>query len=405
MAAVAAVTPALATLNFGLFIKTMGDELTIGRSMFGWAMTTRQVAGSLVGPVLGRLIDRYGARVLLAIAAFTTGAGLFGLSFIHKSWQMVLMFAIIGMLGLGGPGSGLLTQVPLFKWFVQKRGNAVAFASLGGTIGALIFIPLTQVLIASRGWREAWIILAISTTAVVVPLSLIFVRRQPEDMGLMPDGTSSYHDHSLDPASHITVQDEIPWTLHEAVHTSTFWRLVIVFSLMFLATGTIGVHRIPAFMDRGLDPRLISYATATDALMAGTSTFLSGMLVRKLPARFIGVLAFSFLTIATVLTINAFSFSIMFLSMAIFGFGIGGLMFSSNYLWAEYYGRQYLGSIMGMVAPVTMIIGGIGAPLSGYICDTVGRYDLMWWISMGLMVLCIVILFTTPAPKKTESKG
>ncbi|MBM2824917.1 MAG: hypothetical protein HW402_581 [Dehalococcoidales bacterium] len=405
MAAAGAVTPALATLNFGLFIKVMGDELGIGRSMFGWAMTARQVAGSASGPILGRLIDRFGSRVILAIAAVMTGIGMVGLSFILHSWQLVLMFGIMGIIGFGGPGGGLVTSIPILKWFVHNRGKAIAFSALGIPLGALIFIPLTQILIASRGWREAWIILAVLTTAVVVPLSLIFVRRQPEDMGLLPDGAPSTHDHSLDPTSPTTVRDEIAWTAHEAVHTGTFWRLVVAFSFMFLAMGSVGVHRIPAFMDRGLDPRLISYATAFDAIMAGTSTFISGLLVRRFQARFVGVFSFFLLAVATVLTIHAYSFPVMFLSMAFFGFGIGGMMFSSNFLWAEYYGRRHLGSIMGVAAPITMIVGGIGAPLAGYIRDATGRYDPMWWTSVGLMTLSAVVLVTTPAARKAEVKG
>ncbi|MFC1977991.1 MFS transporter [Chloroflexota bacterium] len=405
MAVVGAFTPAMATLNFGLFIKIMGDELGIGRSMFGWAITTRQVAGSASGPILGRLIDRFGSRVILVIATVLTGAGMVGLSFTVQSWQLVLMFGIMGITGFGVPGGALVTSIPIFKWFVHNRGKAVSFSSLGIPLGALIFIPLTQILITSRGWREAWIILAVITMAVVVPLSLIFVRRQPEDMGLQPDGSSSTHDHPLDTDSPVTVRDEIAWTAHEAVHTGAFWRLVVAFSFMFLAMGSVGLHRIPAFMDRGLDPRLISYATAFDATMAGTSMFISGLLVRRFPARFVGVVSFSLLAMATVLTIHAYSLPIMFLSMAIFGFGIGGMTFSSSFLWAEYYGRHHLGSIRGIVAPITLIVGGIGPPLAGYIRDTTGRYDPMWWTSVGLMALSAVILVTTQAPRKAEVKS
>ncbi len=405
MAAAGAVTPALATLNFGLFIKIMGDELGIGRSMFGWAMTARQVAGSASGPILGKLIDRFGSRVILAIAAVITGTGMIGLSFILHSWQMVLMFGIMGIIGFGGPGGGLVTSIPVLKWFVHNRGKAIAFSALGIPLGALIFIPLTQILIASRGWREAWVILAVLTTAIVVPLSLIFVRRQPEDMGLRPDGAPSTHKHSLDSTPPTIVHDEVAWTLHEAIHTGAFWSLVIAFSFMFLGMGSVGVHRIPAFMDRGLDPRLISYATAFDAIMAGTSTFVSGLLVRRIRARFIGVVSFFLLAAATVLTIYAYSFPVMFLSMAFFGLGIGGMIFSSNFLWAEYYGRRHLGTIMGVVAPITMIVGGIGPPLAGYIRDTTGHYDPMWWTSVGLMTLSAVILVTAPAPRKAEDKG
>lgn len=132
-------------------------------------------------------------------------------------------------------------------------------------------------------------------------------------MGLQPDGSLSAHDYSFNSASPVVARNEIAWTAQEAVHTGAFWRLVVAFSLMSLATGSIGLHRIPAFMDRGLDPRLVSYATAFDALMAGTSTFISGLAVRRFSARFVGIIGFSSLATATLLTIHAYSFPVMFL--------------------------------------------------------------------------------------------
>ena len=88
-----------------------------------------------------------------------------------------------------------------------------------------------------------------------------------------------------------------------------------------LATGTVALHRIAAFMDRGMDPTLISFATAFDAVAAGGSTFLFGMLVRWVPARFLGAIGFSMLAIASVLTIYAVNLQVMFVSMWIFGMG------------------------------------------------------------------------------------
>ena len=96
----------------------------------------------------------------------------------------------MGLVGMSGPGA-LVTSVPVLKWFVRDRGRAIAFTSLGIPIGAVLFVPLTQILIDGVGWRMAWVVLAIIGVAVIVPLSAVFVRRQPEDMGLLPDGCPS----------------------------------------------------------------------------------------------------------------------------------------------------------------------------------------------------------------------
>ena len=113
-----------------------------------------------------------------------------GLSFIGQAWHLVVLFAVMGLVGMSGPGA-LVTSVPVLKWFVADRGKAIAFMSVGIPVGALLFVPLTQYLIDSVGWGRAWIILAVLGMGVIVPLAAIFVRRQPEDMGLRPDGAKS----------------------------------------------------------------------------------------------------------------------------------------------------------------------------------------------------------------------
>ena len=404
MAVTGAATMGMATLNFGLFIKPMGDNLGIGRAMFGWAQTARQVGSSATAPLVGGLIDRFGARILLPFAALVTGGAMIGLGHLQHSWQLLLLFGVMGLVGMSGPGA-LVTSVPVLKWFVRNRGKAVAFMSLGVPVGALTFIPLTQVFIDSFGWRDAWTILAILGMAIIVPLSLALVRRQPEDMGLLPDGAPARfepHPRGTPRQRAAAAIDETSWTAREAVHSPIFWRLVAIFAVVMLGMGTVGVHRIPSFMDRGLDATFISFATAFDAVSAGVSTFTMAFLVTRFPARILGAAGFTLLAIASILTIYADTLPIMFLSMAIFGMGIGGMMFLQNFLWADYFGRASLGAIRGIVTPVTLLVGGAGAPLAGYVRDITGSYNTIWWVGVGLMILAATVMATTTAPGKPE---
>ncbi len=395
MAVSGAVSMAMGSLNFGLFIKPMGDELGIGRAAFGWAQTARQGAGALSSPLIGPLLDRFGARVMLPVAALATGGAMLGLANMSVAWHLVALFALMGMVGMSGPGA-LVTSVPVLKWFVLDRGRALAFMSLGIPVGAMLFVPLTQYLIDGVGWRMAWIVLAIMGVGVIVPLAAIFVRRQPEDMGLLPDG--DIDPQAVERQSH-GAHTEVSWTVSQAIHTTTLWRLVVVFSAVSLATGTVALHRIAAFMDKGLDPTLISFATAFDAVCAGAATFTFGMMVRRVPARLLGAAGFAMLAAASVLTIYATNIPIMFISMAIFGLGIGGMMFLQNFIWADYFGRESVGSIRGLVNPINLVIGGLGAPAAGYVRDITGSYDPAWWAGVALMVFAALLTLATPAPR------
>ncbi len=399
MAVSRAVTMGMGSLNFGLFIKPMGDQLGIGRASFGWAQTARQASSSVTSPAVGWLLDRYGARVMLPVAVTLTGVSMIGLAYISHAWHLIALFAVMGLVGLSGPGA-LVTAVPVLKWFVVDRGKAVAYMSMGVPFGALIFIPLTQFVINVAGWEMSWIVLAVIGMGVVIPLTGIFVRRQPEDIGLLPDGAVRPDAAEGDSGAARAASEEVSWTVSEAIRSTTLWRLVIVFSAVSLATSTVGLHRIPSFMDKGLDPTLISFATAFDAVCAGISTFSFGMLVRYIPARYLGATGFMMLATASVLTIYANNILIVFVSMAVFGLGIGGMMFLQNFIWADYFGRESVGSIRGLVNPINLVVGGLGAPVAGYIHDFTGTYDPAWWAGVALMVFAALLTIVTPAPTK-----
>jgi MFS transporter, OFA family, oxalate/formate antiporter len=388
MAVTGALTMAMGALNFGLFIKPMGDELGVGRAVFGWAQSSRQVTSALTAPVVGTLIDRFGVRVMLPVAALLCAGAMVGM----------------GVVGMNGPGA-LVTTVPVTKWFVRQRARAMAYASLGVPLGGFLLVPLTQILIDEVGWRLAWVVLASIGAGIIVPLAVAFIRREPEDMGLRPDGRapepvpvrSRAGDASTLSAPPAFV-DEHSWTRAEAIRTVTFWKLVFVFGLVMLAMTSVAVHRIPSFMDRGLDPHLISYATALDAAAAGLSTFALSLLAHRIPSRMIGALGFLLLALASIMTILADNHVIMFASMITFGLGIGPGMMMQNYLWADYFGRRYQGGIRGAVTPITLLFSAAGPPLAGYVRDEVGSYDPVWTVAVALMLLGTAAIATTPPP-------
>jgi MFS family permease len=408
MAAVGCLSMALGTLNFGLFIKPMGDELGIGRATFGWAQSARQIASAMTALKVGSLLDLYGARVLLTVSALITGLAVAALAFVTAGWQIIALFALMGVVGMSGPGA-LVSTVPVTKWFVRKRGKALAIMSLGNPIGGLIFIPLTQIFIADLGWRDAWFYLAIIGASLILPLSLVFVRREPEDMGLLPDGDrprpAVRPTGAGQPAAAAARREEVAWTRAQAMRSGTFWRLVFVFSVVQMATNSVGVHRIPSFMDRGFDPTLISYATALDAAAVGVTTVGLGLLLSRVPSRFLGAAGFVALAISSAMTIVAADHVVMFISMIVFGLGIGGTMLMQNYLWAEYFGRRHQGSIRGAVMPIMLLLGGTGPPLAGYVLDYTGSYTPAWAASTVLMAFGAVVLAMTPPPGAPSQTG
>jgi predicted MFS family arabinose efflux permease len=394
------MTMAMAGFNFGLFIKPMGEDLGISRETFGWAISLRSVAGGLTSLWVGRLIDRRGARLLLFVATSVTCAAMVGLSFVERGWQLVALFIAMGLLGMVGPGA-LAVSAPVAKWFVIKRGRAMAIMSLGTPAGAVVMVPLTEFFIGQYGWERAWIILAVLCAAIVLPLTLL-VRRQPEDMGLLPDGVTHSAEESR--AAAAALQEE-SWTVHDAIRTGTYWRLVVVFSLVMLGMSSVGLHRIPHFTDQGISAKWVSIATAADALAAVACTFAMGNLVQRFPARLLGAGGFLVLAFAVMLTILADSVPMMFVAMITFGLGAGSQILLQNFLWADYFGRAKVASIRGAAMPVMLIFSALGAPFAGRVVDSTGSYDPAWYTGIALMLAGALVLFVTPPPRRRSPAG
>ena len=139
-------TMATGTLNFGLFVLPMGRALGMSRSQFGWAQTTRGLSAGLSSFLIGRILDRYGPRVLVVVAASTIGVCLLAVSRSSAASQVILLFGVMGICGLAAPNS-LVTSVPVAKWFRRVRGRALALATTGLGLGGVAFLPITQGLI------------------------------------------------------------------------------------------------------------------------------------------------------------------------------------------------------------------------------------------------------------------
>ncbi len=399
MAIANAAGSAMGTVNLGLFVKPMGDDIGMGRAMFGWAQTTRQTTGAFTSPIIGRLLDRYGARYLLPLSITTAGLAMVGIGYATDAWQVVVLFGVMGVFGLGTPAQ-LLTNVPVAKWFLRLRGRAMSYSSLGNALGPMVLLPVTQVLISAFGWRHAWTILGISAIIVVCPVSIMLLKRQPEDVGLKPDGDYS------PPQDRITgvPKEEHSWSMRDAVRSSTFWKLAAIFCIVTLGQTTLGVHRIASFADRGIDPQLVSFAISLEAGVAAVSLIIMGRLFDRYPPRLLGSISILVVALSAYLTMQADSVPQMFLATFVFGTSLGGTFMLQNNLWADYYGRQNLGAIRGTVMPIILVASGIGGPTAGYVFDSTGSYAGAWWVAIGLMIFGSLLLSITPKPKLPAPK-
>ena len=371
--------------SLAVFLQPMSEDLGWSRTTLTFALTVQQLGNILVAPVAGNILDRRGPRIVMVVGAICAGAGFALISEVQEPWQFFLLYGLAGALGLREIGN-LVTGTVISKWFVRMRGRALAFSGLGLNTGAVVFGPVIALLITSVGWRGAWLALGIIVMVVLLPPAIFLLRRSPEDMGLLPDGDSPDDDASPDVRPRPT---EPRFTVSEALRKRATWLIVLSTSMVGLALGTLNHHQVAYFVDTGLTLERASFFFAMGHLATLPSKVMWGLLSEKVPVRYCmaGNDVARAISIVLLLVVSG--------ETRLWGYvvftGLGqGVAFLNAKIWADYYGRAFIGSIRGILTPI-QVVSGLGGPLmAALIFDATQSYD----ISFAFCVLALVVATT-----------
>lgn len=380
--AINAVSSTLNPVVFSFMIGPMSEELDVSKSALAWSFTLRLFAGGLIGPFLGVLLDRHGARWIGVVSGTLVASMLIALAFVHDLWLVYLVFAVSGLAGLGGPAGQLLTQVPLARWFVVRRGRAMAIATIGMAGGTMIAIPMTEWLLGQAGWRGTTFVFGLIVAAVVIPVSGLLVRRSPEDLGLHPDGATtapaSAEEHALGRHAHLSTAHN--WTAPQAMRTLAMWQLLGAQLLAGAALMGTLIYRVDYFKSLGVSSEVVALGTALDPATVVFSAFAFGVIADRVPVRYLGAIGlFGFGASLVPMIFTTGGASAVILHNVIWGVAAGGHITLNNLVWPNYFGRLHLGSIRGVVLPASIVATGFGPPLFGYLLDS-GIQPYHLWI-------------------------
>ncbi|MBJ28179.1 MAG: hypothetical protein CL776_05245 [Chloroflexi bacterium] len=389
-----------ASFTFGLFIIPMSEDLDVSRGAIGFLPTARLIGTGIASFFLGKAADRYGSRLLIPGAALISATALIGVSQSSSYLFVIIIFGILGLFDTSSPGN-VLTSVPIAKWFIRHRGRATAIVTLGFALGGGSFAILHERLINAYGWRTTLVISAIILAVIVVPTALMFMRRQPEDMGANPDGDINSDLHNSGQKSS---QNEVQWTLVEAIKTLSLWKLAIAFALINFSTIGFIVHRTAYWNEGGIETSLIAIGFAADSAGFATSALIGGMLVERFPARFLGGISAVAQGVAVVLAIFWFSAPSVILIPLLFGLASGTGVVVQTVIWADYFGRQFQGAIRGFVVPIALVGMGLGPPIIGILYDlNDNSYFGGFSFAVVLLLIAGVALASAAPPRKAES--
>ena len=354
---------ALAAPLFSVFVPAWTEEFGWSRTAIAGAFSFGTVVAALVGPLVGRSLDRYGGRLVMGGGALLMGASLVGMGFAGSLLALYLTFAVGRMAMMNVQNLG--AHAVIANWFVRRRALATAVAVNGSRIGLGGWPLAAATVIASAGWREACWALGVAVGALaIVPLVLI-VARQPEEVGLRPDGRAVRS--PAGPAAPALAERR--WRPRDAVRTTAFWALTASHMAAMVAGGGFGVHRIPLFVDRGLSDAWIGPVLIIHAAGMVVGGFLAAWLMDRMPRRLVIAVsmagASAALAVASAVPPGA--------PMALFTFAesaaFGGVFAMLPVVYADYFGRASIGTIRGLTHPIV-----VAANAAGVAFDATGAY-------------------------------
>lgn len=378
----------------GLFFDPIQAELGLDRTEIALAYGSATLVAALLLPRMGRLVDRFGPANMIALIAFGLGLAAIAFSFVNGWLFLALGFGALRFLGQGSLMLNCATMTS--QWFNKKRGLALGLMSLGFPISIALHPPLTQWLIASFGWREAWIWLGVMTWVMLIPPALLFLYNRPEDVGLRPDGEAALKEGESAPPL-------LGYTRAQALRMPAFYLIVAgLFSLSMLVTS-LHVEYTGILKMHGLDPLVAASMFTISGVTAAVLMPIIGRLLDILPTKwmFFGGLWVQALALVSITFVNSWESAVVF--AMIFGLNNAVTMTYVGFLWPRYFGRKFLGSIQGTGQMIVIVGASVGPLPLGWALDVWGEYDTMLHLlALIPITISVLVALLLPQPKMPE---
>lgn len=386
--------PAVATLS--IFVDPMTSEFDWSRTAISGAVSLGGILAAVLSPMLGPLLDRHGARMMLALAILVTGLAVAALAFTTSILYFYVAFCLARMCFAGPFDLGIYGAVN--NWFLRHRAIATAISNVAMMAGLVCLPLIAQFTIDSAGWREGWLVLG-ATVLVVGLLPVWFlVGRRPEDMGLVVDGGAGRAPAGVGGVS-ATPPPEPAFTRAEALRTPTFWLLNLFTFLVYPIQAGISLHQAPLLIERGIDATTAALVVATFSLWCGIAGLMLGLVIRRIGVR-ASLIAVSFVMIVAVFAMEDLTNTTQAMMAAIlFGVAIGGVLTVLPVAWADFFGRQSYGAIRGIALSIQVVAQASGPLLSGVLRDLTGDYSLSLYVFAGFAMAAFAVSFLLYRPK------
>lgn len=378
--------------SYSVVAVPLGAAFEASRMTMMLGITGMTLAGGLLSPFMGGLIDRGSLRLMMFLGAAGLASGYLLLSFATASWQVPIVYAALMMLGINLLGP-LTTSTLLARWFTRRRGMALGIAAVGTSVGGFVFPPLVQWLIDSFEWRNALRILGLGSLLLTLP-AVWLVANRPADRGLHPDGDAP-------PAS----SGPLPPPLSTAalLRERNFWLVAVSISLLFGVYSALLANLVPFALDVGSTADRAAFLISAMALAGIAGKLGFGAIADRVDLRAGLAASMALVITGVVFYVVGGSYSMLLFGSLSLGLAAGGMLPVWGALLAVLFGAANYGRVMGMMNPVIMPMTLLGPPLAGLVHDATGSYTgaFLGFVVALLAGLVLLPMIRMPAGVKS----
>jgi MFS family permease len=388
-------------IGFGVFFKALIEEFGGSRAETAGILAACLLTSGIIGPLVGRFTDKWGPKKVMLPGAIVTGIGLMLFYLVTSRWQIYFLYVLLG------GGMAALTLIPcqtaVSNWFIKRRGLAMATALSGIPLGGAAMTPIITYIVYEFGVREAYVFSGIILLIFVLPLVTLLMKRRPQDIGLRPDGKEEEELESESSRSPFVPEG---LTSSEAMKTTAFWQLALVFSIYGLTFQSIHSHVIPHLTDMGISPEKAAGTVSLLLLTGLLGRFCVGYLAGRVENQYLYaiclfIMGTGFLSIIGLGMGHAW---LLYPFAILFGAGYGGIISLNPLITGNFFGVAHFGEIFGILNIVIIAGTVIGPVITGYMYDMMMSYHAAFLLFALLTVIGggISFFLRSPAVKRSS---
>jgi len=375
--------------TFGVFLKPITEDLGLSRGAFSTALTVHAAIAAIVLPIIGWLVDRYGARRIMIPGLFLYALATASYALIQAS-PLLLIFLIFALTGfVGGVQSPIPYAAVIAQWFDRQRGLALGIGTAGVGLGVVLMPQVAALLIDAVGWRLAYVGLAVAVLLVAFPPVAFFLHE--------PTGFDARARRPRQPA--VTAAAVPGVAAGEALRSWIFWGLAIAFFLDVIAINGTLTHIVPLLTDRGVSRQLATAALSGTGFALILGRILSGWCLDRLWGPHVAIAFFVLPLIGIAILVSGAGGIAPFVGAIACGLGIGAEIDLMAFFTSRYFGLRDYAKLYGTMFGIFALGVGIGPAVSGGSFDRFHSYTPAFVVFMIILALgCLIFLRLGPYP-------